>query len=418
MEMIIELVTETTSRNCKKFKSSRGKPDIPTNEKLSSTENKHASSIPNMFGNRDRHLKFRAHHFPVNHACNVFWGMVAEMISGQEFGEFDEEKKTWVRRHMAWILSKWKRNIFTFSRIHNTYYYDLLDFGQSLVILPILSIEEIAKWKQGDSYEVLVIASSKEVMDSDSLGYFESDTPSHFKWEDKGDLEKATEVLSAYTKAIADSLNQYFDTYYDKVSDPHFSTQFFHEKSNMSEMYDLLKSNGGKVEIPVKRPVKKECIQLGGIWWGRRKLLKINMGELYSRPEDKGYIPDPSMFAIKAAVNWSGRKPARQFIRLLPGHGTVFDESEEDGSYLSGVPSQSWFLRHSPSLENMNLEEVMAKIEEIMDKELLGREVDLAVSDGEDDDDNLSEVSSQRSVDGELRLDDVAVIVSDSSTSS
>ena len=174
-------------------------------EVLSKAQRKAADNIVNMFGERGKDATTRAHLLPKNRACNIFWGMVSDALSGIDMSTFSEEKKIFVRSEMARILARFKLDLFAFATAHNSY-YDLLEDGPCVMIVPLLTVEQIAKWKQGEKYEVLIFCSSKETYKK--LGVWrEDDNLNHMKWEDAGDLELAIDVLTAHVKALADSLN-------------------------------------------------------------------------------------------------------------------------------------------------------------------------------------------------------------------
>jgi hypothetical protein len=62
------------------------------------------------------------------------------------------------------------------------------------------------------------------------------------------------------------------------------------------------------------------------------------MGLLYDTEELKRIIPDPSLVAAKAAVNWSGRTPQTRERKLLPAC-TPPEEEFDDSAFYSTCPS-------------------------------------------------------------------------------
>lgn len=162
-------------------------PQDRNTENISKAQKKAADNIVNMFGVRGKHKKTRAHLLPNSRACNIFWGVVSDALSGIDMSTFSKEKKLFVRSEMARILARFKLDLFTFAEVHNSF-YDLLEDGLCVMIIPLLTPEQIAEWKQGDKYEVLIFCSSKEGYKR--LGTWrKSDNLNHMKWEDDGDLE-------------------------------------------------------------------------------------------------------------------------------------------------------------------------------------------------------------------------------------
>ena len=269
-------------------------PKARNTENLSKGERRASGAIVNMFGIRDKHEKTRAHQLPSNRACNVFWGMVCEALSGIDMDGFSDEKKLFVRSEMARMLARFKLDLFAFANAHNSF-YDLLEDGLCVMIIPLLTLEQIANWKQGDAYEVLIFCSSEEA--HKKLGTWrKSDNLNHMKWEDDGDLEMATNILKAHVMALADSLKLHWDCYHSKVHSDH--KEFETKKRHMTQAHEDLYNNGWKVEVPTYKEHLKPC------WLRRKKFFKIDIGELYANNE-KHLIPDPSLFSYKAAVNWS-----------------------------------------------------------------------------------------------------------------
>ena len=355
-------------------------------EVLSKAQRKAADNIVNMFGERGKDATTRAHLLPKNRACNIFWGMVSDALSGIDMSTFSEEKKIFVRSEMARILARFKLDLFAFATAHNSY-YDLLEDGPCVMIVPLLTVEQIAKWKQGEKYEVLIFCSSKETYKK--LGVWrEDDNLNHMKWEDAGDLELAIDVLTAHVKALADSLNIHWGCYHSKVHSKH--KDFSAKKEHMSKAHEDLRKNALQVEVPQKRK------NLQPFGFRRKKLFKIDLGELYNENENK-MIPDPSLFAYKAAVNWSGRNPETPLRKLLSCCSPE-DESDEE-SYLSGPPSVTEIEeRVAAYLGNHGGSDATQVASEYASGgrtglHLLGREVALVVSNS-DGDQSISDVSS------------------------
>jgi hypothetical protein len=108
-------------------------------EKLSKEERKSSRNIVNMFGIREKHKKTRAHQLPSSRACNVFWGMVCEALSGIDMDGFSDEKKLFVRSEMARMLARFKLDLFAFANAHNSF-YNLLEDGLCVMIIPLLTL--------------------------------------------------------------------------------------------------------------------------------------------------------------------------------------------------------------------------------------------------------------------------------------
>ena len=370
------------------------KPQGSATEVLSKREKKAAGKIVNMFGARAKHEKTRAHQLPDNRACNVFWGMVCEALSGIGMDDFTGEKKLFVRTEMARILPRFHLDLFAFAQAHNSF-YDLLEDSLCVMLIPLFTLEQIANWKQGEAYDILVCCSSEEA--HRKLGTWRSrDNLNHMKWEDDGDLELATEVLTAHIKALADSLNIHWDCYHNKVRSKH--TQFEAKKEHMIQARKALGKKEFKVEVPQKKKHLLPC------WCRKKKFFKICLGELYNEDEKK-LIPDPSLFAFKAAVNWSGRTPETRFRKLLSCCSPP-DESDDE-SNLSGPPFISEVEEGlADFLVTYGLDEKVGP----GGLHMIGREVKIVVTDSEDDN-SVSDVSSV----GEASLGGEGVVVSDGS---
>ena len=377
---LFEVVSQATGSSSK-TDMTNDVPEGHNTERLGRSEKKVEGSLPNMFGEREKHTETRAHHVPSSPACHVFWGMVGEAVSGFDMDQFDPEKKNYVRMKISKWLANFKLNLFVFAAPHNSF-YDLLDNGQCVLIVPLLTVEEIAMWKQREPYEVLFICSSEQT--HRKLGTWRRhDDLSHIKWENKGDLEKATAVLTAYVKALANSLNEHWDSYYDKVHSHH--QEFDKKKEHITAAKQLLDSNNGMVEVP---KLKNESV-----WSLRKKLLfKIDLGELYSKTEEKTLIPDPSLFAFKAAVNWSGRKRENRLSRKLLSCCSPEEESDEV-SLLSGPPSISAILDSNSAFQEVDAQRLVEEHNKKLKSDLVGREVGM-MSDSDASYEVVSDVSS------------------------
>jgi hypothetical protein len=200
-------------------KSGSKEPKCRNTEKLSKkVEQRAVDTIINMFGETEKHSKTRAHLLPNSPACVFFWGMVCEAVSGINLDGCREDKKMFVRTEMATWLRRFKVNLFAFAAPHNSF-YELLEDDQCVMIIPLLSLGQIAEWKEGVGYEVLFCCSRKA---QKKVGVWSMDhNLNHIKWEGDGDLEKATSVLTAYVKALGDSLNQHWDSFFTKVTSDH-----------------------------------------------------------------------------------------------------------------------------------------------------------------------------------------------------
>ena len=297
----------TSSRSGRSGHSSRSGhsqkqgPQGRKTEQLNKDERCAAQNVVNMFGEKGKHTETRAHQVPSSSACHVFWGFVCEVAGGVNLSGFDEQKKKFVRTEMARWLSKFKLNLFAFANWHNEF-YDLLWDGersQCVMIIPLLSLEEIGEWKQGDGYQALICCSTSD--SQANLGKWRKQFKlDHLFWERTGDIEQATTVLNAHVKALADSLIKDWDTYFEKVESNH--PEFLDKKQKMESARDLLVGQRLTVEVSKLKPARN-----GIGLWQRKKFFKIDMGKLYSGDDMKKLIPDPSLLSFKAAVNWSGR---------------------------------------------------------------------------------------------------------------
>ena len=283
-------------------------------------------------------------------------------------------------------LRHFKINLFAFASAHNSY-YDLLEDGQCVMLIPLMALEEIANWKEGEGYEALVCCNSKKAQFS--LGKWgDEDNLDHLKWEQKGDAELATVVLKAYVKALADSLDNNWEEYFDGLESDHH--EFEQKKSQMNAAKDVLRGNGCKVEVP---ELKKMPLLF------RKKFFKIDLGELYGK--DKRLvplIPDPSLLGFKAAVNWSGRFPETRKKKLLSCCSSIVDTDDE--SLYSRLPSNISFSSAIAKFKGeVDVEQSARDYEKQLEADLLNREVAFPnfISDSEagDSDSDLSSVGWQ-----------------------
>jgi hypothetical protein len=276
-------------------------------EHLTKPERRASDGTANMFGDENPNNKSRAHQIPKNPACNCWWGPVSEASTGVTLDGVNADKAFFLRSEMAKWMSRFKVHLFPFETGHNAY-YDMLDDGLCVLLVPLLSTEKIAGWKRGDSYDVLVVCSSAQA--HKKLGkWTKNEDFQHMKWVDQPeDLEVATICLSEHVKALADSLkNVHWTSYFTKVESEH--TEFKSKKEQIFAAKAALDKSNGYVEVPdLKRP------RFGA----GRMFFKIRFGDLYSGEAMKQLIPDPMLLAFKAAVNWSGRKEATRLQRLLP----------------------------------------------------------------------------------------------------
>jgi len=259
------------------------------------------------------------------------------------------------------------------------------------MLIPLMTLEEIANWKEGEGYEVLVCCNSKKAQSA--LGKWgDEDNLEHLKWEQKGDAELATEVLEEYVKALADSLDNNWEDYFDGLEcDQH---EFKQKKSHMRAAKDVLRGNGCTVEVP---ELKKSTSLWNFLF--RKKFFKIDLGQLYGRDERLiPLIPDPSLLCFKAAVNWSGRFPETRKKKLLSCCSPKVDTDDE--TYYSRLPSNvSFSSAIAKFMGGADLEQAARDYEKQLDANFLNLEIAFPnfVSDSEadDSDSDLSSVGWQ-----------------------
>ncbi|CAB9529674.1 expressed unknown protein [Seminavis robusta] len=360
-------------------------PQGRNTEQLNKDERRAAQNVVNMFGEKGKHTKTRVHQVPSSSACHVFWGFVCEVAGGMDLSGFDEQKKKFVRTEMARWLCKFKLNLFAFANPHNSF-YDLLwdgECSQCVMIIPLLSLEEIGEWKQGDGYQALICCSTPD--SQANLGKWRKRFKlDHIFWERNGDIEQATTVLNAHVKALADSLIKDWDSYFDKVDSDH--PEFPDKKQKMKSAKELLVGQSFTVEVSKLKPARN-----GIGLWQRKKFFKIDMGKLYSGDDTKKLIPDPSLLSFKAAVNWSGR--TEETKKLLTCCSPPDDESAQ--TYLSGIPSKysigEAVLGHK--ISQYGVEHIINERNKFFDAELLDKEFHLTGGSGDENSSVLSDVS-------------------------
>jgi hypothetical protein len=300
---------------------------------------------------------------------------VCEVAAGMDLSGFDMQKKKFVRTEMARWLSKFKMNLFAFANPHNSF-YDLQwdgECSQCVMIIPLLSLEEIGEWKQDDGYQALVCCSTPD--SQANLGKWRKRFKlDHIFWEGNGDIEQATTVLNAHVKALADSLIKDWDSYCDKVDSDH--PEFLDKKKKMKSAKELLVGQSLTVEVPKLKPARN-----GIGLWQRKKFFKIEMGKLYSGDEMKELIPDPSLLIVSRQP-WTGPVAPKKL-------------KTRNCSYLSEIPSKysigEAVLGHK--ISQYVVEYIINERNKFFDAELLDKEIHLIAGSGDENSSVPSDVA-------------------------
>mmetsp|Transcript_47964 Transcript_47964/g.116632 ORF Transcript_47964/g.116632 Transcript_47964/m.116632 type:complete len:193 (-) Transcript_47964:359-937(-) len=109
------------------------------------------------------------------------------------------------------------------------------------------------------------------------------------------------------------------------------------------------------------------------------RLFKIDLGVLFHSDDQKPYIPDPMLLALKAACNWSGRTKDTRLAKLLCAcdPGTSVDDDSSWGTtsrlrdiFASAIPTSSKSITSSDIAKHYEKKK-MIEFENINDLELV-----------------------------------------------
>jgi hypothetical protein len=255
--------------------------------------------------------------------CAPFYGIFSQAILGVDLEKYYENNRPELIKALQQVVSgqvKEKRvqtglrysplNLLMLPQRH----CDFFDDRPVLLVVPILDLEKVKHWTEGEEYWVMFIAgrSKKDPDDyTNEYWYKKRIFAGNLDYEenkrercDSNDINKATTLLSQFVKAHADVLTGRggnrltpLDLFVNDLD------QEVNKRKNMlNDTVEKLRNN------VVKVPVVKD--NTGRNWEVMKIYLTVD-------------IPDPALVATKAAINWS----ARCDQNLLP---SCSDEPEGD----------------------------------------------------------------------------------------
>jgi hypothetical protein len=278
--------------------------------------------------------KSEAHLIPADKDCRKHWNKIVGVASGFRFDANDLDGLKRLTDH----VSLTRGNMLILNGNHQSY-YDHLGAG-ILLVIPLLSQEEIAKWNHKDPYDVLVVCNTAETYEL----FADGTNLDNCYWASEKDLKLATDVLEEQVKILADSLVSNWDG-------------FHHNQLNNDDQNDMTRhktlqllkeklEESGKVLVPDFESVDVNSLKYNPLnpFSDELKLLKVSLGQIYTG-ETASRMPDPFLLAIKAANNWSYHaygKRESMIQKLLPGcsfleGGDEDDESSEGVSIGFGI---------------------------------------------------------------------------------
>mmetsp|Transcript_22979 Transcript_22979/g.54525 ORF Transcript_22979/g.54525 Transcript_22979/m.54525 type:complete len:521 (-) Transcript_22979:282-1844(-) len=336
----------------------------------------------------------RAHGCPNDITCSLTWGPNLELITGynvegeetclllnEDFRYFvegqnpemsDEDTTNTPFKALSWNFLKVPE--------HHEKHFDKVAYSSSfsMILAPVWN--PAVEWKPGTPYSLIVAA-----------------TPETYKWligtappsklsppiqmgwlseANDAELQMATEFLSLTVKANADLLVEHGEALQDAVKklkdamDPEegddpanelekvlisiengvipselFSTKSESTKTNRGSDAKLKKKVAEKINVLTKKvgslqgvrktftekkivfvPEKKASVKDGA------RILKVDL-EKYFDEEGKDFIPDPYLWALKAASSWGGYKSQKSLMACDvygPGGGKTQNDDSDD----------------------------------------------------------------------------------------
>lgn len=378
--------------------------DMRTIEPLSQDEKNAWRNTKNFLGNDVS--RTRAHIVPNDEACFVFWGLVAEAILGFTDGEFTNCENP---RSMALqYLKNLRCNRVNFPHEHAPIFDNLGD-GVALLI-PIMTLEKMGKWKQKEPYKVLVICSSPRVYQKVSLTTL-VESKEYLDVASRPEIVQTTQVLDAVVRGLAEMLVRRWDDFFDRIevngTNATANKSMLREFKNHLEAQRTVKVPFFQSEGPEVTAMKLLCnptiLQSGN---DTPILLTIDLGKIY-KEEHAHMIPDPLSLAIKSAANFSahcydGMQNGRaQKWKLLPACASNLGNDSDDETSV-GCEGEGLMMSRKEVKALRERNEALRKEEEALQKkELLGRQIivtamDDCFDDDDDDDSGVSSVSADR----------------------
>lgn len=274
----------------------------------------------------------RAHLIPNSPVCAPKWGHSAEgalkPLSVEDAKKNDARKLLVMGHARSPKLRQKAQNLIKFSA-----HKEVFDVYPTVVIIPIMSLDDVLSWEETKAYEALVIASKIKKPGRDEP-YTASSTYkqilSHFEYKDSNfctpeDIATATTLIHAFLLGHAASLAAGIPM----SIDPDKS-----DKERKGVLDELEKVQKDITTSGVALP----CVHVGKHF---RKVLKVHF-----LVDDTTAAPDPWLLATKGAVNLSSTRGQK----LLPACEN--DEEEDDDELLQEL----WKYQMRRRLTNLPVE--------------------------------------------------------------
>ena len=255
-----------------------------------------------------------AHLIPHNKTCAVAFGPVAELALGQnlqEDGDDDDNLEITRKRHRlvvgVMVQRGAKRRKLENTGLKHSDLNKLKIMGQKehmdnrpcLLIVPILSLSETKAWKSGDPYVALFCAGGYEDANETSMNVTSSrvykNTMIEFRPRcTKEELETATDLLSAFTRGLAQSL-----------SNGECLVDWTTNEEERRKLETVRNNLNGQIRVPVFRGI--------GHPFRPVRVAKVRFDSTDGALPNP---PDPFLLVLKATIIWSWRNNQK----LLPGY--------------------------------------------------------------------------------------------------
>lgn len=275
-----------------------------------------------------------AHLIPDSSICSATYGIIAQAVVGCDLEGLFEDRNDKIKALQQLVNGQsgkretnertgLKYSPLNFIRVHGKHQV-YFDESPTVAIIPILSLDDAKnKWKPGEEYWVLVVAADSGKYHK-VLGRKAEYVEGRREKASPKDLETATQLLAAMTKANAEVL-------YGRDGEALTPMALFDKKNdtNIEQRKQMLRETlrtlgNKKVKVPVLKRGGAGC-----------ELMKVKLDA------NLATVPDPMLLVQKAVINWSsfcGNK-------LLPvcSDGPEIDPDEAELYDMAAEQYQAWF---------------------------------------------------------------------------
>jgi hypothetical protein len=266
-----------------------------------------------------------AHQIPHSPICSTSYGIIGQAALGVDFEatNLDKETLSWTLQQVICGRSNGQSKASSGSRYSPFNLlrlprpnYDYFDDNPALLVLPILDLQNVQNWNEGNEYWVMCIArqcaghdATNEEWYEDKRREYDSDTRLRCSEED---IRMATLLLGQFVKAHASVLSRERPAI-NPLDLFHGDGKEVLDRKKMSlESLTQLKANN-EVKVPSVKRTTDDC---SPFTW---QVMKVRL---------TGRIPDPVLVAIKAAVSWSSRC-GQKLLPTCPEGPDIDSEQEE-----------------------------------------------------------------------------------------